>query len=137
MIPSALLMRDGVPVKKLKAKIVSRTETPIQSGISNFIFCLFMDTGKKMAVRPRIPRMLKMFEPTILPMATSELPSRAPMTLTVSSGIDVPIPTIAAPMTKSETLYLRAMDTAPATRQSAPKTMPANVRISMTYSILI
>ena len=59
----------------------------------------------------------------------------APMKLTTSSGMDVPTPTIAAPMTKSDTLNFLAIETAPATRKSAPKTIPTSDIIKITYSI--
>ena len=115
---------------------MSKAEIPKQTGISNLRFCLSKLTGKNIAVIPRIPNMLNMLEPTTLPIATSAFPSRAPMKLTVSSGVDVPTPIIAAPMTKSETLYLLAMDTDPATRKSAPNTMPASEIKRMIYSMV-
>ena len=104
--------------------------------MSNLRFSLQNITGKNIAVRPRIPNTLKMFEPTILPIATSAFPFNAPRKLTVISGIDVPTPMIAAPMTKSDTLYFLAMDTAPVTRKSAPKTMPTRETIKIMYSII-
>ena len=88
-----------------------------------------------MAVSPSMPSTLKMFEPTTLPMATSALPPTAPRKLTTSSGIEVPTPTMAAPMTKSDTLNFLAIDTAPATRKSAPKTIPTRETIRIIYSI--
>ena len=84
-----------------------------------------------------MPKTLKILDPTTFPIATSALPFRAPMKLTVSSGVDVPTPMIAAPMTKSDTLYFLAIDTDPATRKSAPNTMPANAMIRIKYSISI
>ena len=135
--PSGRLITAGLPLKKLNARTVRRTDTPMHRGISNFIFFLSIATGKKTAVSPRIPSTLKILEPTTLPMATSALPLRAPMKLTTSSGIDVPTPTIAAPMTKSDTLYLLAIDTAPATRKSAPNTIPARDTSRIMYSITI
>lgn len=72
-----------------------------------------MATGKSKAVSPRIPRILKIFEPTTLPIVTSGFPFKAPTKLTTSSGMEVPIPTIVAPITKSETPNLLAMETAP------------------------
>lgn len=53
-----------------------------------------------------------------------------------SSGVDVPTPTIAAPMTKSETLNLLATATDPVTREFAPSTIPASETIRIMYSIL-
>ena len=91
-------------MKKFNAKRVRITETPIQNGISKVMFLRSIAIGKQMAVRPRIPKTLKILEPTTLPIATSALPFSAPKKLTTSSGMLVPIPTIAAPITKSETL---------------------------------
>ena len=71
-----------------------------------------------------------------LPIATSAFPSNAPIKLTTNSGIEVPIPTMAAPITKSDTLYLRAIAAAPATNISAPKTIPTKEIIRMMYSII-
>ena len=135
--PSTLPIVADAPLKKLKTRRVRRTDTPMQRGISNLMFFLSTATGKRTAVSPRMPRTLKILDPTTFPIATSALPFTAPMKLTTSSGIDVPTPTIAAPMTKSETLNFLAMDTAPATRKSAPKTIPANDTIRIIYSIAI
>ena len=138
MIPSALLI-VGLPDRKTSA--VRRTDTAIHTGISNLMFSFVTTIGKKMAVMPRMPNILNIFEPTTLPMATSALPCNAPRKLTVSSGIEVPIPTMAAPITKSDTLYLRATATEPATSVSAPNTMPAsantNIRYSITFQLIL
>ena len=134
-IPSNPSKLFSVLVKNLNDKSVTKTEIPIQKGMSNLRFSLQKVIGKNMAVNPRMPNTLKMFEPTILPIATSEFPFNAPRKLTVSSGIDVPIPMIAAPMKKSDTLYLLATETDPATRKSAPNTIPARDMTKMIYSI--
>ena len=42
-----------------------------------------------------------------------------------------------APITKSDTLYFLAIDTAPDTRKSAPKTMPINAIMRIIYSIFL
>ena len=76
----------------------------MHTGNSNFIFSLLTAIGKKIAVNPRIPRMLNILEPTTFPIATSALPCRAPIKLTTSSGIEVPTPTMAAPITKSDSV---------------------------------
>ena len=88
----------------------------MQTGSSNLIFTFVTVMGNIMAVSPKIPNMLNIFEPTILPIATSAFPCNAPIKLTTNSGIDVPTPTMAAPITKSETRYFLAIDTDPATR---------------------
>ena len=116
--------------------MVSVIETHMHSGISNRIFSLSTAMGNKAAVRPNIPNTLNILEPTTLPIATSAFPSNAPMKLTTNSGIEVPIPTMAAPITKSDTLYLRAIAAAPATNISAPKPIPTKEIIRMMYSII-
>ena len=136
-MPSMRLIQAVFPLKKLKAKSMRSIEMPMQRGISNFMFSLLMAMGKNRAVTPRMPNMLNMFEPTTLPIATSALPFNAPIKLTTSSGIDVPMPTIAAPITKSETLNLRAIETAPATKKSAPRTMPTKEITRIMYSIVL
>ena len=114
--PSIRLIVAGRPSKKLNARTVSNIDTATHRGISNFIFFLSIAIGKHNAVTPAIPRILKILEPTTLPIATSAFPFNAPKKLTTNSGIEVPTPTIAAPITKSDTRYFLAMDTAPATR---------------------
>jgi hypothetical protein len=74
-------------------------------------------------MRPEIPRMtnkLKLLLPMILANTISWCPSRLPITLTTSSGVEVPKATIVKPMAKSETLNFLARAVAPSTSQSAP-----------------
>ena len=52
-------------------------------------------------------------------------------------GIDVPTPTISAPITKSEILNLLAKETEPDTRTSAPITIPINANNKVMYSIIL
>ena len=54
------------------------------------------------AVTPRMRKTLKMFDPTTLPMAISGCPPRPDTTLTTSSGMLVPMPTMVAPMIYSD-----------------------------------
>ena len=136
IMPSILLSEVSAPLKKLNERIVSRIDTPIHKGSSNFRFLRSTAMGKNSAVSPKMLNTLKMLDPTTLPIATSELPLRAPKKLTMNSGIDVPTPTIAAPITKSETLYFRAIDTAPVTKKSAPNTIPTKEARRVIYSIL-
>ena len=134
--PSTRLIPAAGVKKKSKAKRVSSTDTPTHNGNSNFTFLRSVATGKKRAVSPNIPKTLNIFEPTTFPIATSELPLSAPIKLTTNSGIEVPIPTITAPTTKSDTPYFLATDTEPVTRKSAPNTIPASDAKRITYSIL-
>ena len=134
--PSILPTTATLPLKKLNANNIRSTERKMQRGMSNFRFALSILIGKHIAVAPRIPRTLKIFDPTTFPRATSELPRTAPMRLTISSGADVPTPTIAAPITKSDTLKRLAIWTDPLTSQSAPNTMPTSDTIKIKYSII-
>ena len=73
-----------------------------------------------MAVRPSIIRMLKTFEPVTFPNETAEFPSMAPVTLTTSSGQEVPKPTMIMPITNSLMPIFRATLEAPSTKMSEP-----------------
>ena len=61
-----------------------------------------------------------MLEPTTFPTAISLEPSRAAVTLTASSGSEVPKATMVSPMIKLETPSLAAMPLALSTKKSAP-----------------
>ena len=58
--------------------------------------------GATSAVVPRMPRMLKMLLPTMLPTAMSRWPLIAAMTLVATSGREVPAAMMVRPMTSSE-----------------------------------
>ena len=107
------------------------------SGMSRFRLSAVMETGRSSAVRPRMNRTLKMFEPSTLPTATSALPSHAPVRLTTSSGHDVPKPTMVRPITNSLTPSFLAMEEAPSTSQSAPRTMSPKPTSSQIIVILL
>ena len=59
--------------------------------------------------------------PAPLPIAMSAFPLSAPVRLTTSSGMEVPIPTIVIPIRNSLKPALRAIDEAPSTSHSAPR----------------
>ena len=128
---------EGVRVQKKHEKARKANDTRTQIGISRRMFDFVKFIGLKSAQIPNIANTLNVFEPTTLPMATSAFPFMAPKKLTTNSGMEVPTPTMAAPITKSETLNFLAKDTDPATRKSAPKTMPTNDTIRIIYSIAI
>ena len=86
------------------------------TGMSFFRFSRVMSMGRSRAVRPRMSSVLKMLEPTTLPMAISALPCAAPMKLTTISGAEVPMPTMVSPMTNSLRPKRRATAEAPSTR---------------------
>ena len=82
-------------------------------------------SGHKIALTPATTSRLKMFDPTTLPTAISFAPSSAAVTLTASSGADVPNATIVSPMMSGDTPRRRARPDAPETNQSAPLTSRA------------
>ena len=61
-----------------------------------------------------------MFEPTTLPTDRSGCPPTAAMTLTTSSGSEVPAATTVSPITAGVRPATRASATAPRTRSSPP-----------------
>ena len=63
--------------------------------------------------------MLKMFEPTTLPTAIASLPCKAAITLTASSGTDVPAATTVRPMTAGVTPRQGRQADGPAEQQLA------------------
>ena len=94
----------------------STSEERITSGISFDIVDFPMDMGMTSAVHPTIIRMLNMLEPTTFPIAISELPLTADMTLMTSSGAEVPKATIVRPITRSEIRKRLATAAAPSVR---------------------
>ena len=90
--------------------------------ISPFFRTDFFDTmiGVMAAVMPRISPIFAMFDPMTLPSAIPSLPFIDDVTLTSSSGADVPNATIVIPMTIGDMLNLRAMAIPPSTSQSPP-----------------
>ena len=90
--------------------------TIILRGMSFLRLLLVIVSGAIKAVTPRIIAVLKMFEPTMLPIAISAFPWMADMKLTTISGAEVPMPTIVTPMMNSLSPNLLAMLDAPSTR---------------------
>ena len=64
IMPSILLSEVSAPLKKLNERIVSRIDTPIHKGSSNFRFLRSTAMGKNSAVSPKMPNTLKMLDPT-------------------------------------------------------------------------
>ena len=93
-----------------------RMVTIILRGMSFLRLLLVIVSGAIKAVTPRIIAVLKMFEPTMLPIAISAFPWMADMKLTTISGAEVPMPTIVTPMMNSLSPNLLAMLDAPSTR---------------------
>ena len=103
--------------------------------MSLFLFSRVIDTGRSSAVSPRMNRTLNMLEPRTFPTAISAFPANAPVRLTTSSGHEVPKPTMVRPMTNSLTPAFLAMEEAPSTSQSAPRTMSPRPTSSNTIVI--
>ena len=82
--------------------------------------------GDRTADNARTTSKLKLLEPTTLPRAIAECPSRAAIMLTTSSGADVPTETTVSPTTNSETPMPRAILLAPLTTLLPPVTSKAN-----------
>ena len=74
-----------------------------------------------MAVSPRTPRMLKIFEPMIFPIEMELSFLMAAMSDAANSGILVPTATTVTPITRSETPNCSATLTAPLINNSEPK----------------
>ena len=72
--------------------------------------------GVTRAVIPPMTSTLKMLLPTTFPIAMSELPLRADIRLTMSSGEEVPKATMVSPTTRGDTPKRRASTEAPSVR---------------------
>ena len=77
--------------------------------------------GETVAVTPRIQRMLKIFDPTTLPIAMSDCFRKAATTLVASSGRLVPAATTVRPITASDTPQDFAKAVAPSTNSCEPR----------------
>ena len=135
MIPS-ILVSSSEPKPKMVCVIpiqIKNSVTKRLRGMSTNLFVFVIINGQMRAVTPSISMTLKMLDPMMLPMAMSALPWNAPVQLTTSSGIDVPMPTIVSPMTNSLTPAFFAMLDEPSTSQLAPRRMsispPIRIRI--------
>lgn len=93
------------------------------------------------ALNPATTKRLKMLDPTTFPTAISLAFSKAAVTLTANSGIEVPNATIVRPMIRLDTPIFPAMEDAFSTKQSAPLTRKRNPTmikiIAINKSILI
>ena len=83
-------------------------------------------TGLTIAVNPKISVIFTMFDPMTFPIAISAVAPGATVSeetkLTANSGSDVPKATKVNPMTRGETLNLRAIELEEVTKKSAPLT---------------
>ena len=121
--------------------MIRRTVVMMLSGISVLTLSRVIEIGLISAVKPSMKSVLNMLEPTMLPIAMSALPFKAPVRLTTSSGVDVPMPTIVKPITNSLNPAFLAIVDEPSTSQSAPSTTSASpasrIRISVTIIFYI
>ena len=117
------------------------SELRITRGNSLLINPLPTDIGITMAVQPTMARMLNMLLPTTLPNASSALSFNAAVTLTTSSGADVPIATIVRPITRSEMPKRLATAEAPSVNALAPMSINPSpskrIRMSIIFVMLI
>lgn len=109
-----------LPIKNAKKR---KIVVPIHIQISAKLHVLIL-MGANTDEIPRIQKILKIFEPTILPTAISFCPFRAATIDVISSGIDVPMATIVRPITRSETPNNCAILTAPSTNIFHPTMSP-------------
>lgn len=106
-------------------------------GISLLMVDCATRMGRTMATMPIITRMLKMLDPTTLPMASWVAPRAADMTEMTSSGAEVPNDTIVRPITSSLTPQRRAMADEPSVRALAPTSMSAKPPMRYIISSII
>ena len=108
-IPSPVLQRVIKIIVKVKHK-----------GISISLVSFWNFTGLITVDNPKINNRLHTLLPITFPIAISERPCIADVTLTNSSGIDVPIETIVNPIKISGIWNFFAILLEPSTRKSAP-----------------
>ena len=106
-------------------------------GMSRRMVLRVRGSGRIRAQMPRMTKTLKMFEPTMLPIATSLLPAMAESTETTSSGVEVPTATIVRPMMNSGTRSRWATAAEPSVRKFAPARISPRPTISSRISIVL
>ena len=88
------------------------------------LFLGWKGIGLIIELRPKIQKILKMFEPITLPTAMSVFFLKAATAEVASSGREVPIATIVRPIKDWETPNKAAMAMAPLTIHCPPKVRP-------------
>lgn len=86
-------------------------------------------SGAITEVVPRTKSVLKMFDPTMFPIAMSECFLYAAIPVAASSGSDVPSATIVSPIIDSDNPKFCAIVVAPSTTHLLPNPSPANPNI--------
>ena len=107
------------------------TADMIQMGMSRRMLVLVKIIGENNAHTPKMRKVLKMFEPTTLPMAMSVWPPIAEITLIVNSGIDVPTATTVSPTINCGTRSRSANATEPSVSIIAATIIRAKAPISI------
>ena len=97
----------------VRQKAVKSPEANSRIGISNLMIWKWTDNGEKKADSPKMNATLKMFEPTMLPIARSPAPTNEAFTETASSGELVPKATTVNPITRGLNPAARARPDAP------------------------
>ncbi len=113
--PSARLRRQ--PVTSMARKWPM---TPVSTQMSTASIAPGTSKGRTMAVVPRTANRLNRVLPSPLPSASDVWPASAASMQTVSSGAEVPKPTITMPMITADTLSRRASAAAPRTNRPPP-----------------
>ena len=108
-----------------------------ENGISRHTVERLTGMRPRRLVIPSMRRIFAILEPTTLPSVMSLFPRRLAMTLTVSSGSEVPNATTVRPMTRLETPNRLAIEADPSTRKSAPLTRIARPIITKRRAIII
>jgi len=128
------------PLWSIKTSLAKKNtaNTPKREyGISFLIVACFTTSGAISAATPKIRRELDIFEPIILPRAMPVLPLMLAITLTTSSGAEVPKATTVKPIKKAETPNRLAIDDEPSTMISAPLMRNTKPIINRKISIYI
>ena len=121
-MPSERVIRSAEPdfSSTSRKRVTRRVEIRMQIGISFLMVSDFIERGWIRAARPRIKRMLRIFEPMTFPRTISVLPEARALIETASSGAEVPKAIIVKPIRVLGMRKLVAVEEAPSTKRSAP-----------------
>ena len=118
--PSNLLIVFGWPFRLLFANANTKIVIKKVNGLSKYLVSFLNFKFLIIAHIPKINNKLDKLLPITLPIAISEYPFNADVTLINNSGIEVPIDTIVNPITISGIWNLLAILLPPFTKKSAP-----------------
>ena len=103
-VPSIIVGKHQNTIEEINSEYVEKNNiivANIVNGISNNLVSFLKTSGLIIEHTPNIRNIFAILLPTTFPIAKSECPSNADVTLTTNSGIDVPIATIVSPITIS------------------------------------